>query len=93
MSKRFKSAMPPRPFPATLGRGGQRRILKAGEPWLLVWREELKITWAELAKQSGLAISRIDGIERGADYPTDDEVEALARGLGTTVEAIKAVQV
>ena len=92
MTRRFKSSIPPiATFPARLSPAVQKRILK-GESWLTVWRTQLAITLAGLSRKSGISSERLLEIEREHEMPDADELAAIARGLGTTVEEIEAIQ-
>ena len=88
---RHKGSQYRKPFPATLGEGAERRI-RAGEPWLLVWQQQMTIPVAEIARKSGLSPARIAEMMRGEDDPTPDELSAIAAALGTTGAMLEAVR-
>lgn len=88
---RNKSYRYVKPFPAKLPEALEREI-KAGANWLQVWRLQHPITDDALVKASGLPLARIREIEADATYPEMEEIEAIARALGTTADEIIAIQ-
>lgn len=51
-------------------------------------RKSLKINQDELAERSRLSTTYIKNIERGVSWPSPESFEALANGLGITVEEL-----
>jgi hypothetical protein len=47
---------------------------------------------ATIAWKSKISMDRLMDIEPEADIPTQEELEAIAKALGTTVELIAAIQ-
>ena len=88
---RHKGQPKPSPTVKTLGRAAGRRIL-AGEPWLRVWSQQLAVPLSTVARKSGISHARLILLECEFDEPTPDEIQAIANGLGTTVELIVEVQ-
>ena len=75
----------------TLGPAAAQRILD-GEPWLQVWSYQLAIPFTTISRKSKIPLARLLEIERATDRPSQEELEAIASALGTTAEAIIAVQ-
>lgn len=88
---RYKGRKTPPPTPATIGPAAEKRIL-AGESWLDVWSYQLAVPFTTIALKSKIPLSRLLEIEREPAMPPRDELEAIAKALGTTVEEINAVQ-
>ena len=87
---RYKGRKTPPPTVNTLGPAAEQRILD-GEPWLQVWSYQLAIPFPTISRKSKIPIARLLEIERQKDMPMQDEFEAIARALGTTVDEIVAV--
>lgn len=88
---RYKGRPTPPPQVKTLGDAAEKRILD-GEPWLEVWAAQLCVPFPTIARKSKIPLTRLLEIERETDMPTQEELEAIAAALGTTAEAIIAVQ-
>ncbi|WP_219893496.1 hypothetical protein [Aquisediminimonas profunda] len=88
---RNKGRKAPPPSVKTLGPAAEQRVLD-GEPWLQVWSYQLAISFPTLSRKSKIPLARLLQIERATDMPAQEEPEAIAAALGTTAEAIIAVQ-
>lgn len=88
---RHKGQPKPPPTVKTLGAAAEKRIL-AGEPWLRVWSQQLAVPLVTISKKTGIHMARLILYEAEAELPTQEELEAIAAALGTTVEEIEAVQ-
>lgn len=51
-------------------------------------RTELKLSFAQLAEQSGLSVSYLNEIEKGKKYPRADKIVLLAKALQIDVESL-----
>lgn len=89
MGKRFKSSIAKPDGPRSIGRGGIER-LNDGEPWLMVWSQELAVPLATIERKTGIAMDRLLILEREADEPTRDEFEAIAAAMGTSAAMMEA---
>ncbi len=87
---RHKGQPKPPPTVKTLGRAAESRIL-AGEPWLRVWSQQLAVPLVTISKKTGIHLGRLILYEAEELIPTQEELEAIAKALGTTVEEIEAV--
>ncbi len=87
---RHKGQPKPPPTVKTLGAAAEKRILD-GEPWLRVWSQQLAVPLVTISKKTGIHMARLLLYEAGELAPTQDEMAAIAKALGTTVEEINAV--
>jgi transcriptional regulator with XRE-family HTH domain len=69
----------------------QRQIL-AGGNWLFIWRDHAELSLDEIEARSDIDANRLAAIESDEVYPDQEEIEAIAKALGTTADAIIAVQ-
>jgi len=53
-------------------------------------RQSKKLSFAELAKASGLSVSYLNEIEKGKKYPKPDKLNDLARALDVSMEELTA---
>jgi transcriptional regulator with XRE-family HTH domain len=69
----------------------EREIIAKGR-WLRHWRNYAGASVTELSLKTGIPVARLDRIEDDLVYPEQEEIEAIAKALGTTADAIIAVQ-
>ncbi len=62
-----------------------KRIIAGASP-VRVWREHRGLTLRQLAEASGLGLSYISEIERGAKSGSIDAISRLARALGLSLD-------
>jgi len=55
-------------------------------------RLEQNLSFAELAKHTGMSVSYLNEIEKGKKFPKTDKITALAEGLGTSAEYLTSTQ-
>lgn len=69
----------------------QRQILGGGN-WLFIWRDHVGLSLDDIEARSNIDVKRLAGIEQDEVYPEQEEIEAIATALGTTADAITAIQ-
>ena len=55
-------------------------------------RTGLKLSFAQLAEQSGLSVSYLNEIEKGKKYPRADKIALLAKALKIDVESLTSTE-
>ncbi|GJM32118.1 MAG: hypothetical protein DHS20C18_11190 [Saprospiraceae bacterium] len=55
-------------------------------------RQEHHLSFADLARETGMSISYLNEIEKGKKFPKNDKVESLAKVLGVTYEGLISLE-
>ncbi|MCJ8158360.1 hypothetical protein [Sphingomonas sp. LaA6.9] len=66
----------------------ERRI-RAGEPWLHVYQQQLAVPLSAMARKTKIAIDDLISMTQGTIEPDDGQLAAIAKALGTTAQEIE----